>query len=87
MLVRLFDEKLGSGDVHSWALQQCAPHTAHVKKLLLSLHEWREKGQRPSLLLCHVLSRYLRDEIEMFNYGIPANVPKLTLPTTFAMLG
>ncbi|ORC89887.1 uncharacterized protein TM35_000101550 [Trypanosoma theileri] len=80
-LVRLFNEKLGDKDIHQWALEQCSNGEADVRQLLLSLHEWRERGRPPSLLLSQVLSKYLEEEITTFNTGIPENVPKLSLQT------
>ncbi|RNF27484.1 uncharacterized protein Tco025E_00286 [Trypanosoma conorhini] len=80
-LVRLFDAKLADKDVHQWAVEQCADGEADVRQLLLSLHEWRERGRPPSLLLAQVLSKYLEQEIAAFNAGVPASVPKLSLQT------
>ncbi|KPI85556.1 hypothetical protein ABL78_5385 [Leptomonas seymouri] len=81
VLVRLFHEKLGSQDIQCWAAQQCGESDANVRHLLLSVEEWRTKGRMPSLLLRNVLKRYLKDELEMFNSGLPADVPRLTVPT------
>ncbi|KAG8347585.1 hypothetical protein TRVL_01589 [Trypanosoma vivax] len=81
-LVRLFDEKLGDKDVYQWAVEQCNEGEADVRRLLLSLHEWRSKGRSPSLLLSQILSKYLHDEIAAFNKGIPDSAPKLRLHTT-----
>ncbi|PWV20543.1 hypothetical protein C3747_6g427 [Trypanosoma cruzi] len=80
-LVRLFDEKMAGKDVHQWAVEQCADGEADVRQLLLSLHEWRERGRPPSLMLLQVLSKYLEQEIAAFNEGVPASVPKLSLQT------
>ncbi|AAZ13284.1 hypothetical protein, conserved [Trypanosoma brucei brucei TREU927] len=81
-LGRLFSEKLGDRDVHQWAVESCADGEADVRQLLLSLHEWRERGRPPSLLLANVLSKYLEEEIAAFNKGIPENAPKLQLETS-----
>ncbi|KEG11508.1 hypothetical protein DQ04_02551050 [Trypanosoma grayi] len=78
-IVRMFDEKLGDKDVHQWAAEQCPDGEADVRQLLLSLHEWRERGRPPSLLLSRVLSKYLEGEITAFNKDVPATVPKLSL--------
>lgn len=50
-----------------------------VRSLLLSLQEWREKGQPPSYLLQTFLQYYLKDEVEEFNAGLPPLVPKLRI--------
>ena len=84
VLVRLFHEKLGSQDIQSWAAQQCGDSDANVRHLLLSVEEWRTKGRAPSLLLRNVLKRYLKDEVELFNSGLPAGVPRLAVPTAIA---
>lgn len=81
-LVRLFDEKLGMQDLHAWALQQCdGGRAGNVRDLLLSIHEWREMGRPPSLLLSRVLGNYLGEEIEAFNKGLPEGVPQLAVPS------
>ncbi|CAJ1987717.1 mitoribosomal protein mS48 [Leishmania donovani] len=79
-LVRLFHEKLGSQDIQAWALQQCGESDANVRQLLLSVEEWRTKGRAPSLLLRKVLQRYLKEELDDFNSGLPAHVPRLAVP-------
>jgi hypothetical protein len=81
VLLRLFHEKLGRQDIQAWASQQCGDSEANVRDLLLSVEEWRTKGRSPSLLLCGVLKRYLKDELELFNSGLPAGVPRLAVPT------
>ncbi|KAG5508990.1 hypothetical protein GH5_06215 [Leishmania sp. Ghana 2012 LV757] len=79
-LVRLFHQKLGHQDIHTWALQQCGESDANVRQLLLSVEEWRTKGRAPSLLLCKVLQRYLKEELDAFNCGLPDHVPRLAVP-------
>nr|CAJ2470267.1 unnamed protein product [Leishmania braziliensis] len=79
-LVRLFHEKLGNQDIQAWASQQCGESDANVRHLLLSVQEWRTKGRSPSLLLCKVLQRYLKEELDAFNCGLPPHVPRLAVP-------
>ncbi|GET87486.1 hypothetical protein, conserved [Leishmania tarentolae] len=79
-LVRLFQEKLGNQDIQVWASQQCGESDANVRQLLLSVEEWRKKGRAPSLLLRKVLQRYLKEELDAFNSGLPAHVPRLAVP-------
>ncbi|KAG5482052.1 hypothetical protein LSCM1_05767 [Leishmania martiniquensis] len=79
-LVRLFHEKLGHQDIHAWALQQCGESDVNVRQLLLSVEEWRTKGRAPSLLLCKALHRYLKEELDAFNSGLPDHVPRLAVP-------
>lgn len=81
-LVRIFDEKLGTGDPHAWALEQCSRDEANVRHVLLSLKEWREKGRSPSPLLVSILRRYLKVELEAFNSGLPEGVPRLDVRST-----
>nr|CCC92281.1 conserved hypothetical protein [Trypanosoma congolense IL3000] len=81
-LGRLFNNKLGDKDVYQWAVECCGDGEADVRQLLLSLHEWRERGRPPSLLLANILSKYLEEEIAAFNKDIPENAPKLLLQTT-----
>lgn len=83
-LVRLFHEKLGSQDIQAWAAQQCGESDLNVRQLLLSVDEWRSKGRAPSVVLCKVLQRYLKDELDAFNAGLPANVPRLAVPSLAA---
>ncbi|KAK7194950.1 hypothetical protein NESM_000417500 [Novymonas esmeraldas] len=84
-LVRLFHEKLGSQDIHAWAAQQCAGEPGvDVRRLLLSVEEWRTQGRAPSLLLCKVLQRYLKEEVDAFNAGLPTHVPRLAVPSGVA---
>lgn len=78
-LVRLFNEKLGSQDIHLWAAEQCGQSDANARHLLLSVKEWRTQGRRPSMMLCRVLQRYLGDEVAAFNIGLPADVPRLVI--------
>lgn len=91
-LLRLFEEKFSkdpcAGDMLLWGLTHAgnggggAPDTAFpIKPLLLSLEAWREKGAAPSALLKQFLSVYLKDELTLFNNGLPAGVPQLSLST------
>ncbi|CUG88951.1 Hypothetical protein, putative [Bodo saltans] len=88
LLVRLFNDKLGTDDLGQVILSQCsAPgQEQDVKQLMQSVNEWRDHGRPPSSTLRKFLSRYLAEEIDAYNVGLPSGVEKLSLDVNPAVL-